>query len=85
MNNYIIPRFVPNLADKKDQLYEEGLYQIFEKDYKLGNITKKNYESVKTGKISVYDLNSYQCNYCRYFKNFETGESTCLNTTNETK
>ena len=35
MNNYIIPRFVPNLADKKDQLYEEGLYQIFEKDYKL--------------------------------------------------
>ena len=59
--------------------------ETFEKDYKLGNITKKNYESVKTGKISVYDLNSYQCNYCRYFKNFETGESTCLNTTNETK
>lgn len=59
--------------------------ETLEKDYQLGNVTKKNYEGVKSGKISIYDINSYQCNYCRYFKNPLTGESTCLNTTNETK
>lgn len=31
MNNYIIPRFVPNLADKKDQLYEEGLIKYLKR------------------------------------------------------
>lgn len=35
MSNYILPRFTPNLTDKKNLLREKGLYQILEEEYGL--------------------------------------------------
>lgn len=53
--------------------------KTLELDYDRGNITKTKYESIKSGKIPIEEEGSWRCKYCPYSKNFNTGESTCLN------
>ena len=53
--------------------------EIVEKEFKLGNLTKTRHKQLQENKIPMEDEASWQCKYCPYWKNRETGESTCLN------
>lgn len=53
--------------------------EIIEKEFKLGNLTKTRHKQLQENKIPMEDEASWQCKYCPYWKNRETGESTCLN------
>lgn len=52
---------------------------IVEKEYRLGNITKTKYNKIIEDKIPIENEASWNCVYCPYWKNKDTGESTCLN------
>lgn len=51
---------------------------ILEEEYRLGNVSKTTYNKVKKDEIDVTTLSSWNCMYCKYGKNKETGEATCL-------
>lgn len=51
---------------------------ILEQEYLAGNVTKTNYQKVLKDEIDVSELCSFPCRYCRYSKNRDTGEATCL-------
>lgn len=55
-----------------------------EKAFNKGEISKSKYEKIKLNPLSE-EVGSWQCAYCKFGKNSETGESTCINITNETK
>lgn len=88
------PRFDANSLIEKDQAllqmvemgvvppkdyYPQYTRDILEKEFVEGKVTKTNYQKVLKDEIDVSTLCSYQCRYCPYGKNKDTGESTCLN------
>lgn len=59
--------------------YPQYTDSILESEYAKGLVTKTNYSKAKSGVIQTHDMCSYQCRYCPYWKNKDTGESICLN------
>lgn len=57
------PQYTPAVLAQR---YEEGL------------VSKTNYNKAQKGEIMVSDMADYQCTYCPFGKNKETGESVCL-------
>lgn len=85
-----------NILEKNQVLFEllESNY-VPDPDYKLtytleslkedhskGLITTTEFNKVMKGNKDVSEVCSWQCSYCKFGKNPETGESTCLNTVN---
>lgn len=87
---------IDNILEKNQVLFEllESDY-VPDPDYKLmytleslkedhskGLITTTEFNKVMKGNKDVSEVCSWQCAYCKFGKNPETGESTCLNTVN---
>lgn len=82
-NDFILQMIEDNNVPEPDYkiLYtEEDIHEA----YNRGEISKSKYEKLKASSFNE-EIGSWQCNYCPYSKNIETGESTCMNITNDTK
>lgn len=62
-----------------DYLISYTLSDVEEK-YREGYLTKKKYEAVKKGLVLPEELADFQCTYCKFYKNKQTGQSTCIDT-----
>lgn len=58
--------------------------EMVEELFKSGEIPEYKYKAYKKSPMTV-ELGSWVCQYCPYGKNPETGDSTCINVTNDTK
>ena len=56
--------------------------ESLKEDHSRGLITTTEFNKVMKGNKDVSEVCSWQCAYCKFGKNPETGESTCLNTVN---
>lgn len=82
-NNFILKMIEDDIVPEPDykMVFNE---EDVELAYQSGEISKSKYEKIKKEQ-SYSDVGSWQCQYCQFGKNTETGESTCINITNETK
>ena len=56
--------------------------QDVEQKYKEGLISKTAFDKVEKGYVNPEDMSDWQCRYCKFGKNKDTGFSTCIETQN---
>lgn len=56
--------------------------QDVEEKYRNDLISKTAYTKVEKGQVLPEDMSDWQCRYCKYGKNHDTGYSTCIETQN---
>ena len=56
--------------------------QDVEEKFKAGLLSKTAYSKVEKDQVQPSDMSDWQCRYCKYGKNRDTGFSTCIETQN---